>query len=43
MIPVNVTATPELSDAELERRARAAVEAMRQSTQHLQADMPTTP
>jgi hypothetical protein len=43
MAPVIVTPTPELSAAEQDARTRAAVEAMRQSTEHLPAQMPGAP
>ena len=43
MRPVAVTPTAVLSQAEEEARARAAIEAMRQSTEGLQAEMPGQP
>jgi hypothetical protein len=43
MAPVIVTPTPELSAAEQDARTRAAVEAMRRSTEHLPAQMPGAP
>jgi hypothetical protein len=43
MAPVVVTPTPPLSVAEEEARARRAVEAMRQSTQGMESQMPAAP
>ncbi|HWQ12918.1 MAG TPA: hypothetical protein VNL77_08960, partial [Roseiflexaceae bacterium] len=43
MAPVAVTPTPPLTQAEAEERARRAAEAMRQSTQGMEAQMPGAP
>ncbi|MEN9938907.1 MAG: hypothetical protein RLZZ387_5486 [Chloroflexota bacterium] len=43
MAPVAVTPTAALTQAEEEARARAAIEAMRQSTESMQSDMPPLP
>lgn len=43
MAPVEVTPTAPLTQAEEEEHARRALEAMRQSTEHMQGEMPPLP